>query len=82
MIIDGLVLLLNVCSLSSTVPVEWTSECVALCKKVKGLSVSALYSFRDASLMSVAGKVYDKLLIKKKIREGTEGIIYDDEGEV
>ncbi len=80
-IIDGLVLVLNVCSLSSTVPVDWTSECVTLCTKVKGLGVSVLYSFRDVCLLSVAGKVYDKVLIKK-IREGTEGMIYDDQGEV
>ncbi len=79
-IIDGFLLLLNVCSLSSTVPVDWTSECVT-CTKVKGLSVSVLYSFRDVSLLSVAGKVYDKVLIKK-IKEGTEGMIYDDEGEL
>ncbi len=72
--------MLNVCSLSSTLPFDWTSECVTLCTKVKGLSVSVLYSFRDVSLLSVAGKVYDKVLIKK-IREGTEGMIYD-EGEV
>ncbi len=80
-IIDGQVLLLNVCSVSSTVPVDWTSECVTSCTKVKGLSMSALYSFRDVSLLSVAGKVYDKILIKN-IKKGTEGMIYDDEGEV
>ncbi len=66
---------------SSIMPVDWTSECVTLCTKVKGLSVSTLHSFRDVSLLSVAGKVYDKVLIKK-IREGTEGMIYDDEAEV
>ncbi len=80
-IVDRLLLLLNICSLSRTVPVDWTSECVTLCTKVKGLIMSALYSFRDVSLLSVAGKVYDKVLIKE-IREGTEGMIYDDEGEV
>ncbi len=29
--------------------------------------------------MSVAGKVYDKILIKR-IREGTEGVMCDDQG--
>ncbi len=80
-IIDGLVLLLNVCSLSSTVPVDWTSECVTLCIKVKRLSVSVRYRFRDVSLLSVSGKVYGKVMIKK-IKEDTEGMIYDVEGKV
>ncbi len=35
--------------------------------------------FSRVSLLSVAGKVYDKVLVKR-IREGTEGMIFDDQG--
>ncbi len=36
-------------------------------------------NFRDISLLSVVGKVYDKVLIKS-VREGTEGVICDEQG--
>ena len=36
-------------------------------------------SFRGISLLSVVGKVYGKILVKR-IREGTEGMICDEQG--
>ncbi len=36
-------------------------------------------NFRGISLLSVVGKVYDKVLIKS-VREGTEGGICDEQG--
>ncbi len=35
--------------------------------------------FSRTSLLSVAGKVYDKVLVKS-IRDGTVGMIFDDKG--
>ncbi len=36
-------------------------------------------SFRGISLLSVVGKVYGKMLIKR-VREGIEGMIRDEQG--
>ncbi len=36
-------------------------------------------SFRGISLLGAVGKIYGKMLIKK-VREGTEGVIYDEQG--
>ncbi len=35
--------------------------------------------FSLTSILSVAGKVYDKVLVKR-IREDTDGMIFDDQG--
>ncbi len=50
------------------------------CTKVNGDKCECI-DFSRVSLLSVAGKVYDKVLVKR-IREGTEGMICADQGGV
>ncbi len=59
-------------------PVDWTSACVVPLYKGKGDKYECT-SFRGISLLSVVGKVYGKVLIKR-VREGTEGMIRDKQG--
>ena len=76
--IDVLVIMLDVCLLSSLVPVDWVSGCVFLLYKGKRDKCKCT-SFRGIGLLSVTSKVYDKVLLKRII-EGTEGMMYDDQG--
>ena len=64
--------LLNVCFMTSMVPVDWMSACV----KVKVIKYECA-SFRDISLFSVVSKVYGRALIKW-IREGTADVICEN----
>ncbi len=63
---------------SSMVPIDWTKACVVPLYKGKGDKYGCT-SFRDINLLSVVGKVYGKVLIKR-VREGTEGMIRDEQG--
>ncbi len=60
------------------VPIDWTSACVVPLYKGKGDKYKCA-SFRGKKYMSVAGKVYGKVLIKR-VREGTEGVMCDEQG--
>ena len=77
-VVEWLLRLLNVCFLSSMVPIDWASACVVPLYKGKGDKYDCT-SFRGISLLSVVGKVYGKVLIKR-VREGTEGSICDEQG--
>ncbi len=57
---------------------DWMSECVLLLYKGKRDNCECT-GFSCVSLLSVACKVYKKVLVKR-IREGTEGKICDDQG--
>ena len=50
------------------IPVDWTSACVVPLYKGKG-DKNECASLRDISLLSVVGKVYGRVLIKR-IRQG------------
>ncbi len=60
-------------------PVDWVSECVLPLHKGKGVKCECT-GFSRINLLSIAGKVYNKVLVKR-IREGTrtEGMICDDQ---
>ncbi len=59
-------------------PIDWMSECVLPLHKGKRDNCECT-GFSRVSLLSVACKVYKKVLLKR-IREGTEGKICDDQG--
>ncbi len=79
MVIDWLAIFKCTSLVSTVVPGDWVSECVLPFYKGKGDKCECRYCFSHVSLLSVAGKVYDKVLVKR-IREGTEGMICDDQG--
>ena len=56
-VIESLVRLLNVCFVTSMVPVGWTSACVVLLYKGKGDKYECT-SFRGISLLSVVSNVH------------------------
>ena len=62
--IKWLVKLLNVCFVASMIPVDWTSTCVVSLNKCKGDRYECA-SFRGISLLSVVGKVFGRVLIKR-----------------
>ncbi len=76
-VVEWLLRLLNVCFFRSMVPNDWTSAYVVPLYKGKGDKYECT-SFRGISLLSIAGKVYGKVLIKR-VREGTEGMIRDEQ---
>ncbi len=59
-------------------PNDWVNECVLPLYKGKGDKCECT-DFSHVSLLNVAGNVYDKVLVKR-IREGTDGMICDDQG--
>ncbi len=75
-VVEWLVRLLNVCFLSSMVPIDWTNSCVIPLYKGKGNEYTSL---KGISLLSVVGKVHGKVLMKR-VREGPEGGICDEQG--
>ncbi len=75
-IIDWLVRLHNICFVSMT-PVDWVTVCMVPLCKGKGDKCDCT-SFRVISLLNIVGKACGKLLVKR-IREGTEGVICDDQ---
>ncbi len=77
-VVEWLVRLLYVCFLSSMMPIDWTSACVVPLYKGKG-DKHGCTSFRSTNLLSVGGKVYGKVLIKR-VGKGTEGVICDEQG--
>jgi len=56
-VVEWLVRLLNICFMSSLVPIDWASACVIPLYKRKGNKYEC-NSFRGTSLLSVIGKVY------------------------
>ncbi len=60
-------------------PIDWMSVCAVPLHKGKGDKYECT-SFKGISLLSDVGKVYSKLMIKK-VREGTEGVICDKQGD-
>ncbi len=59
-------------------PMDWMSVCVVPLYKGKGDKYECT-SFRGISILSIVGKVYGKVVIKR-VREGTEGMICDEQG--
>ncbi len=59
-------------------PIDWTSACEVPLYNGMGDKYECI-SFRGLSLLSVASKVYGKVLIKR-VREGMEGVICDEQG--
>ena len=62
----------NICFMLSIVPVDWVIACMVPLCKCKG-DVHECSNFRGISLLSVVGKVYDKILINR-IRDKTENV--------
>ncbi len=59
--------------------IDWTIACVVPLYKGKGDKYECTsFRGRPISLLSVVGKVYGEVLIKR-VREGTEGMIYDEQ---
>ena len=75
-VIEGLIGLLNVCFVTSMVPVDWMSVCVVSLYKGKGDKYECV-NLRGISMLSVVGKVYGRILIKR-IGEGT-GVICEEQ---
>lgn len=76
-IIEWLVRVLNVCFESGIVPVDWVSACIVPLYKGKGDKYECT-SYRGISLLSVVGKVYGRILIKR-VRGCTEGMIGEEQ---
>ena len=76
-VVEWLVRLLNVCFVIGMVPLDWASACVVPLYKGKGDKYECT-SYRGISLLSVVGKVYGRVLIRR-VREGTEGVIGDEQ---
>ena len=76
-IIEWLVRMLNVCFESGRVPMDWVSACIVPLYKGKGDRYECT-SYRGISLLSVVGKVYGRVLIKR-VRGSTEGMIGDEQ---
>ena len=77
-IVEWLVRLLNVCFVTSVVPLDWMSACIVPLYKGKG-DRHECANYRGISLLSVVGKVYGKILIKR-VRDGTDAVICDVQG--
>ena len=77
-VMEWLVRLFNVCFLMGVVPSDWVSACIVPLYKGKG-DKHECSNYRGISLLSVVGKVYGKILIKR-IRAGTEEVICDVQG--
>ena len=77
-LIEWLVRLLNVCFLAGCVPLDWRSACIVPLYKGKG-DKFVCSNFRGISLLSVVGKLYGRVLIRR-VREGTEGVIREEQG--
>ena len=75
--IEWLVRLLNICFVAGAVPLDWASACVVPLYKGKG-DRFACSSFRGISLLSVVGKLYGKVLIRR-ISDSTEGVICEEQ---
>ena len=76
-IILWMVRLLNVCFQAGRVPDDWTSACIVPLYKGKG-DMRECSNYRGISLLSVVGKVYGKVLVRR-IREGTEDVICEEQ---
>ena len=76
--VEWLVRLFNVCFVTSEVPVDWVSACIAPLFKGKG-DKQECSNYRGISLLSVVGKVYGRVLINR-IRRGTDKYICDEQG--
>merc|ERR1712035_290651 len=75
--VDWLVRLLNVCFREGRVPSDWRSACVVPLYKGKGDKYECS-SYRGISLLSIVGKVYERVLIER-IRKGTEEVIGEEQ---
>ena len=76
-IIEWLVRILNVCFDESLVPEDWCSACIVPLYKGKGDRYECSNS-RGISLLSVVGKVYGRVLIKR-VREKTEEVLKEEQ---
>ena len=77
-VLEWLVRLFNVCFMLSIVPVDWVIACMVPLYKGKG-DMYECSNFRGISLLSVVGKVYDRVLINR-IRDKTENVIAEVQG--
>lgn len=76
-VVDWLVRLFNVCFDRGMVPLDWCSACVVPLYKGKGDRFECGNS-RGISLLSVVGKVYGRIVIKR-VRMGTDIAIGDEQ---
>ena len=76
-LVEWLVRLLNVCFVAAMVPLDWRSACVVPLYKGKG-DKHECNSYRGISLLSVVGKLYGIVLIRR-VREGTERAIGEEQ---
>ena len=76
--VEWMVRMFNVCFISSVVPVDWMCACIVPLFKGKG-DVYECGNSRGISLLSVAGKVYGRILINR-IRDKTEDAIAEVQG--
>ncbi len=75
--VEWLVRLFNVCFRERTVPFECRNACVVPLYKGNGDKFECS-SFRGISLLSVVGKVYGRVLVKR-IQCGTESMVGDEQ---
>ena len=76
-VVRWLVRLFNVCFRENRGPEDWKIACVVPLYKGKGERLEC-NNYRGISLLSVVGKAYGRLLIKR-IRDVTEGVIGDEQ---
>ena len=76
-IILWMVRLMNLCFHAGKVPEDWTNACIVPLYKGKG-DMRECSNYRGISLLSVVGKVYGKVLVKR-IREGTDDVICEEQ---
>ena len=63
-VVEWLVRLFNICFILSMVPADWVIACIVPLYKGKGDKYECS-NFRGISLLSVAGKVYGRILINR-----------------
>ena len=76
-VLEWLVRLLNVCFDVGIAHMDWRGACIVLLYKGKGDKYESSHS-RGISLLSVVGKLYATVLIKR-VRAGTECSIWEEQ---
>ena len=76
-VLEWLVGLLNLCFDMGVVPMEWRGDCIVPLYKGKGNKCECSNS-RGISLLSVVGKLFGRVLIKR-VRAGTECAIGEEQ---
>ena len=76
-VVEWLMRVLGVCFREGEVPADWRRSCIVPIYKGKG-DKRECGNYRGISLLSVVGKLFGRILIKR-IREGTEGALKEEQ---